>query len=69
MYQGKYSEAEPLLLEAYRGLDGLKLTANGVFQTVAVLEIVVTLYEKWEKHDEAAKWRKTLDALKASVTK
>jgi tetratricopeptide (TPR) repeat protein len=52
-----YADAEPLLLEAYRGLE--KCTAQDV-RLRDVLEQLVKLYDAWGKPQEAAKWRKKL---------
>jgi serine/threonine protein kinase len=52
---GQYEKAEPLLLDAYKGLEnGSNLGSKPKRDAAARL---VTLYEKWGKPDEAAKWR------------
>jgi tetratricopeptide (TPR) repeat protein len=67
--QKKYQEAEPLLLKGYEGLRDAKekTPAYAYFLQVPLtetLERLVRLYEEWDKPDEAAKWRKELEALK-----
>ena len=77
--QKKYAEAEPYLIEGYKGgkalIDayrvfggdpGLVLPMLPIKETV---ERLVQLYEAWDKPDEAAKWRKELEAVKKSVPK
>src|SRR5262249_53375941 len=64
--QKKYSEAEPLLL---RGNDGLilhraKIPADEKRRLVEALERLVRLYDEWGKPDQAATWRKKLEAAK-----
>ena len=52
--QGKYAEAEPLLIEGYEKMEPPPPLA---FRKPEVLARVVELYEAWEKPEEAAKWR------------
>jgi serine/threonine protein kinase/tetratricopeptide (TPR) repeat protein len=67
--QKKYAEAEPLLLAGY---EGMKERGAGVPEPVGslrlaqALERLVRLYDEWGKKDEAARWRKKLEALNAS---
>jgi len=66
--QKKYAEAEPLLLAGYEGMkqrEAKILPPNKVRLTQA-LERLVQLDEALEKKDEAAKWRKELEARKES---
>jgi serine/threonine protein kinase/tetratricopeptide (TPR) repeat protein len=67
--QGKYAEAEPLLLHAYPGMSkaekdaGHKLPGSSTTDRVTeALERLVHLYDAWGKPDEAARWRKELAA-------
>ena len=57
--QKRYDEAEPLLADA---LDGLTKRAavippQGKVRFVEAADRVISLYESWGKHDEAARWR------------
>jgi serine/threonine protein kinase len=64
----KYAEAEPLLLAGYQGLKKRAAQVPAAVRTVRLteaLERLVALYEATGKKDEAAKWRKELDAAKA----
>jgi serine/threonine protein kinase len=73
--QKKYAEAEPYLMDGYKGGKELVDTLKGIggdavvvlfplFSTKETVERLVQLYEAWEKPDEAAKWRKELEAFK-----
>ena len=52
---GQYDKAEPLLLDAYKGLENGSNQGSKPRRDAAAR--LVTLYEKWGKPDEAAKWR------------
>lgn len=54
--QGKFEEAEPLLLKAY---DGLRTHRDKLPKKEVVLRLV-RLYEQWNRPEEAAKWRAEL---------
>jgi len=60
--QKKYAEAEPLLLEAYRGLaewkDRTPVPDQG--EIGRVVEWIVQLYRDWGKPEKAAEWRQKL---------
>jgi eukaryotic-like serine/threonine-protein kinase len=64
--QQKYADAEPLLRNGY---EGLRRPHPGIVRQVKdvvlrdALERLVQLYDAWDKPDEAAKWRKELEAL------
>jgi eukaryotic-like serine/threonine-protein kinase len=62
--QKKYAEAEPLLLQSYEGLKQretkIPLPARGVITDA--LGRLIRLYDALDKKDEAAKWRKELEA-------
>ena len=62
--QGKYSEAEPLLLSGFEGMRQLgdKLPENGKSRFKLAGERIVQLYESWDKPGKVAEWR---DKLKA----
>jgi serine/threonine protein kinase/tetratricopeptide (TPR) repeat protein len=69
--QKKYPEAQSVLLEAYEDLKQPQphfFLVPGSDQSEA-LGLLVQLYEEWGKPDEAAKWRKELEASKASQKK
>ncbi len=65
--QKKYAEAEPLLLKGYEGLrqheDRIPANRRQILLTEA-LEQLVQLCEATHKPDEAARWRKELEARK-----
>jgi tetratricopeptide (TPR) repeat protein/tRNA A-37 threonylcarbamoyl transferase component Bud32 len=63
--QKKYAEAEPLLLKGYEGMKQRQAKIPRLFKQVRLtqaLERLVQLYDAWDKKDEAAKWRKELEA-------
>jgi hypothetical protein len=64
--QKKYAEAEPLLIAGYEGMKQREATIppEGKPRVTEALERVVQLYEATNKPDEAAKWRKKLEAGK-----
>jgi tetratricopeptide (TPR) repeat protein len=65
--QGKYAEAEPLLLSGYAGLKQRAATISAEFKdrVPEALERLVQLCEATGKPEEAAKWKKELEAAKA----
>jgi non-specific serine/threonine protein kinase/serine/threonine-protein kinase len=75
--QGRHAEAEPLLVQGYEGLkkDGDNTPAAyaagtpGSRRLSGALERLVQLYDAWGKKDEAARWRKELEASKAPKQK
>jgi serine/threonine protein kinase len=67
----KYAEAEPQLLQAYQGLKEResRIPIGGRQSPIRTLEDLVQLYEAMGKKDEAARWRKELEArTKAAET-
>ena len=58
--EGKYAEAEPLLLSGYEGLAKHRETipSHDKPRIAKARERLVQLYEAWGKQDEAARWRK-----------
>ncbi len=74
--QKKYAEAEPLLVKGYEGIyqegrqkrpegrAGGPLTPLDRRYQIEALGWLVQLYEEWGKPDEAAKWRKELEAIR-----
>jgi Tfp pilus assembly protein PilF len=69
--QKKYADAEPLLLAGYEGMKKreAKIPAQGKIRLTEALERLVQLYEAMEKKDDAAKWRKELEATNAAQKK
>jgi serine/threonine protein kinase/tetratricopeptide (TPR) repeat protein len=65
--QKRYTEAEPLLLQGYGGLKQRqrRIPKEGQVHLGDSLKRLVQLYDAWGKKDEAARWRKELEALKA----
>jgi TolA-binding protein len=64
--QKKYADAEPLLLKGYQGMKDRedKIPPPGKIRLSKALERLVQLYGATGKKDEAAKWRKELEAEK-----
>jgi eukaryotic-like serine/threonine-protein kinase len=56
----KYAEAEPLLLEGYRGMLARKVRIGfpDLYHLERAKEWIVQLYQEWDKPKEAAEWRK-----------
>jgi hypothetical protein len=69
--QKKYAEAEPLLLSGYAGMKEREKTIPppGKARLPEAAERLAQLYEATGKKDEAAKWRKELEALRAPTAK
>jgi tetratricopeptide (TPR) repeat protein/tRNA A-37 threonylcarbamoyl transferase component Bud32 len=69
--QKKYAEAEPLLLKGYEGMKQREamIPPQGKVRLTEALQWLVQLYDAWDKPDEAARWRKELDASKAEARK
>ncbi len=66
--QKKFAEAEPLLLSGYEGLQQrqAKVPAESRTCLTRALERLVRLYEAWGKNNQAARWRKELEAAEGS---
>ncbi len=64
--QKKYAESETLLLDGYEGMKQreAKIPPLGEVRMTEALERLVQVYEALEKKDEAARWRKKLEAWK-----
>src|SRR5262249_11177517 len=64
--QKKHADAESLLLQGYQGMKerAARIPPQARMYLLAALERLVQLYDALEKQDEAAKWRKELDAQK-----
>lgn len=62
--QGKYDAAEPLLLDGYEGVKARLESVPGArnLRLAEGIQRLVTLYTKWEKLDDAAKWSAILDS-------
>ena len=62
--QGKFADAEPLLLGGLRGMKqrSAKVPADRKVLVTECLKRLVQLYDAWGKPAEAAKWRKELDS-------
>src|SRR5258708_849453 len=67
LLQQKYhADAEPLLVQGYQGMKKCAAKISPQLRTVRLkeaLERLITLYDATGKKDEAAKYRKELDAL------
>src|SRR5262249_4647838 len=68
--QKKYADAEPLLLAGYEGMKEreAKMPAAAKSRLIEALDRLVQVCEAAGKPDEATKWKKELDALKAAST-
>jgi serine/threonine protein kinase len=66
--QKKYADAEPLLRAGYEGMKRRQasIPPEGKPRLTHALQQLVRLYEGWGKPDEAARWRKELDAAPAA---
>ena len=62
--QKKFPEAEPLLLEGYKGLseNAKSIPAEEPPHLTMAAQRLVHLYEAWDKTDQAQLWQKTLEA-------
>jgi WD40 repeat protein/serine/threonine protein kinase len=69
--QKKYAEAEPLLLKGYEGMkqQETSIEPRDKRRLKEAVERLVQLYEATDKKDEAAKWRKELEAIQAADKK
>jgi serine/threonine protein kinase/tetratricopeptide (TPR) repeat protein len=66
--QKNFAGAEPLLLAGYQGLKERQaaIPQNSRVRLTEALERLVQLYDAWGKQDDAARWRKALEAGKAA---
>jgi eukaryotic-like serine/threonine-protein kinase len=69
--QDQLAEAEPLLLDGYRGMKEREATihAHGKARIPEVIERVARLYEAKGNEPEAAAWRSKLEAARAELRK
>ena len=69
--QKKHADAEPLLLAGYEGMKQREKTIpeQGKVRIPEAIERLVQLYEATGKKDDAAKWRKELEGIKAAQKK
>lgn len=60
--QKKYSEAEKLLIDGYQGMlqRRAKIPAFSQDSLVDSGKAIVQMYERWEKQDKAAEWRRKI---------
>ncbi len=63
--QGRFAEAEPLLLQGYERLKRRRTTPYWEREREEALNELVRLYDAWGKNDDAAKWRSELAGLTA----
>jgi serine/threonine protein kinase/DNA-binding SARP family transcriptional activator len=61
--QKRYSDAEPLLLQAYEGMKQRKanIPAEDKPRLMESLERLIRLYDSWSKPDQADRWRKEME--------
>lgn len=69
--QQKLSEAEPLLIDGYKGMKTReeKIPPNAKARLGEALQRLVDLYTAWEKLEEAAKWMAVLNAATPPANK
>ncbi len=69
--QKRYADAEPLLLAGYEGMRQREkmIPEQGKIRLLRAVERLVQLNEATGKKDEAARWRKELEAIKAVSNK
>jgi len=60
MGQGKYAEAEPLLIAGYKGLKKLSPAIAVEANLPEAGQRLVRLYTAWGKPDQADEWRRKL---------
>ena len=67
--QKKFADAEPLLLEGYQGMKqrAAQIPAAAKVRLVEAAQRLVDLYEAWDRPDQAAQWRKTVEAERAKL--
>jgi tetratricopeptide (TPR) repeat protein len=67
--QKRYADAEPLLLEGYRGMtrDTTTPIVMRFPHLTEAVERLIQFYDAWPKPDEAAKWRQQLQAHKKTL--
>ncbi|MGA2046158.1 MAG: tetratricopeptide repeat protein [Terracidiphilus sp.] len=58
--QGRFAEAEPLLVDGYNGMTGQTEQIPFEFRSTIdrTLQQIVQMYERWEKPEKAAAWRR-----------
>ncbi|MBI4473640.1 MAG: serine/threonine protein kinase [Acidobacteria bacterium] len=68
--EGKYDEAEPLLIAGYQGMFRKKdsMPAENRSDLEQAQESILRLYERWEKPQKAAEWRKKLEPVNRGTT-
>jgi hypothetical protein len=69
--QKKYADAEPLLLAGYQGMkkQQAKIPPQGRARLAEAVERLLQLCEATDRNDEAARWRKELEAVRAAQKK
>jgi tetratricopeptide (TPR) repeat protein len=68
--QRNYADAEPLLLNGYNGLKQAEAQIKPIDRNLwagDALARLVKLYNAWGKPDEAARWRKALEAIRPAT--
>ena len=67
--QKKFVEAEPLLVQGYEGMKerAAKIPKEGQHRVTEALARLVQLYDDWGKPDQAIRWRRELETVKADA--
>jgi hypothetical protein len=60
--QGKYAEAEPLLIAGYEGLEKLSPAISVDANPPEAGQRLLRLYAAWGKPDKADEWRRKLES-------
>jgi serine/threonine protein kinase/tetratricopeptide (TPR) repeat protein len=68
--QQRFTDAEPHLRQGYEGMKqrAAQIPPEARIRLTKVLQWLVHLYEAWDRPDEAAKWRKELEALEVRAS-
>jgi hypothetical protein len=68
--QGKYDEAEPLLLAGYQGMFQRKdaMPAENRPDLENALGWIVSLYQRWNKPQKAVEWQKGPESVNPGTT-
>src|SRR5262245_39431456 len=69
--QKKYADAEPLLVKGYQGMKerAAKMLPKDRVRLTEAAQRLVRLYDAWDRPEEAAKWRKELEAQTKAAEK
>jgi hypothetical protein len=68
--QGRFAEAEPLLVDGYNGMTGQTEQIPFEFRSTVdrTLQQIVQMYDRWEKPEKATAWRNKQFGTQAAST-